>query len=290
MTNSQTWGMAYAVTYDFVSFYKQGPLLGPGTTGWELQTAFRGAAFLDGGTIYMPYTGNSGSGWAWGVASLPATGTAFDPWSVVDFNDDFGGAAVDADAWKVYTSTSTFSVSSGQLHATTTTGSLGTLFGTRTFGVGYMLETYSIDNNPLATSKCASEVGFGNLARTSDARIFAFDSAYWRKSTDGGGATIANMTEAIDNSWHTRRVWLQAAANSGFKLDAGSWQYNTTKNPVIQVPPWIFSYRTTGYNPSMDFDYVRVRQYIEPEPSVVATEIPLGCPKMTEHYSRMRKG
>jgi hypothetical protein len=160
------------------------------------------------------------------------------------------------------------------------------------FGVGYIVEMYCRENNPSSASHWNCQTGFCNWARGANALILSYATAYWQRFTAGSGNTVANIAGPIahDNGWHTRRVWQRAAADTEYKIDNSSWDAVVANNPNKVTAPYIYATKASTADPNIDVDYVRVRQYVEPEPSVVATEIPLGCPKMTEHYSRMRKG
>jgi len=255
MAATEPWDMATAVTSDYQTFSKLGPLLSRILGGST--DMFRGAVTRVGDTYYLPYTTSvvsPAAAWRIATASALSTSQGFDPSSVLLYADGFDGTAVNP-ASIVGTGT----VSGGILTVTNTT-----VQGTRPVGVGSVIE---VRNQRTAVSGHAAEVGLGNSTRTNVLRMFDLiaSSTSWQKNaTAANVSTETNMAQTVDNNWHTMRIAWVSSSLARFQVDSNPWEDITTNIPSVLLPPWLFAF---GTGQQLNVDWIVVRQYANSEPS-----------------------
>jgi hypothetical protein len=264
-------------TTDYITFTEIGQTFGTGPTGrFDSVGAIRGAVSKFGDTYYMPYAGFNGTTFAWAVATMSALSTAdgFDPLCVFDYYDDFPGASLDADLWTSPTSESagTISVSSSVMTLAITSGSdaFRTLAGHREFGVGFMMETYIRHSTATSTSTNAAEAGMSDESdRLPGIRMYHYDTAFVRKEnlSNAGASSLSNMAQALSTGWQKWTTAFISSSLTGFRVDANSWETVNTNVADRVLKPWLFAYRGSA-NVSLEADWVIVRKYADPEPSV----------------------
>lgn len=272
------WSIGCFKTSDYITFTEIGQVYGSGVaTTYDGAGVLRGAILRVADTYYLPFAGFNGvATFGWAVATMSALSTAkgFDPLQVFDYFDDFSGAALDDHLWASPSgSTSgTITVSGGILTLAITSGSSvhRTLAGHREFGVGYMIEAYTRQSTATATSTNAGEVGLADETdRQPASRIYQYDTAFARKEnvSNAGASSLSNMTQALTTGWVKRSIAFISASSIGFRNDSNAWETVGTNVADRVLKPWIFAFRGSA-NISYEIDWVIVRKYANPEPSI----------------------
>ena len=157
------WNTTYATTTDWVTLTKSNTvILGQGS-GYDANSAFRGAVTKFGDTYYFPYTSQGSGGFMFSMATQPAPlapeNPVNNPEAVFKFYDGFDGSSLDSSKWSMANRGmpgGSVSVSGGFLNVTAPAGPLNIqeVIGTSSFGPGgIMLE--SLARHPTASGTCS---------------------------------------------------------------------------------------------------------------------------------------
>jgi hypothetical protein len=264
------WWNGFAKTTDFVTVTKLGQMImGNDSSGWDVDSGFRGGILQVGNNYYMPYTGRSGDGWIWDIAVATATLTAkgFDMLHVFDFGDDFNGAAVDTTLWSVTSGTGASEVVANSLLTTSQTAGSGTYLSRNTWLNGKIAEFYALHPKADGVGTGASEEGISTADRASCMRLFDYNHPNWDKASKYSGTeTTSQMGQAVDKLWHVRRIKRVSQSSVLYSIDANTDEEITTNIPIdtLRLPLWMFMYNSGA----ITLDWVRLRQYTTPEPTI----------------------
>ena len=208
------------------------------------------------------------------VPSIPANGTADihiyygnpdavydgDPEQVFDLYDDFEDGVIDSDRWSVLSGS--WSESGGSLHGT---GSGWSVIKSPVSGTGYEIAAKGMDGGG-GSNKCfgvAFDVVDGDDLKAAMARVGA--DRWTIEEVVGGSETAkASYPETLDvNTWYEFKVRLVGATAKIIRNDTEIVSY--TFGSEFSGPIGLTHEKGDAY-----FDYIRIRKYVDPEPSISA--------------------
>jgi hypothetical protein len=274
---SHPWRSAYVTTPDWATFKRGNLVLGPGNEGgFDDYNNWRGGIVRRGDIWYFPYGASSGiagstyrAGMAWMSAKSTAQGYPAD--QVLELFDDFAGSALKSHFRHSDTS-GTVSVSGGTCTITVGGNLVAQVVSAQEWAHGYIMETSVRHVNADGSGNRATEVGFSNIARTAFARLYDFNTGFWKKETlSGGTSNLTDMAQAIDAaSFHTHSVWRESASSVRFKNDNNAFEQVAVTGSItgFTLPAWFLSFQgPVGGTTSLIINWVRVRKYSSPDPA-----------------------
>jgi len=199
--------------------------------------------------------------------------------AVFDFFDDFEGTSIDTSKWeRTHTGGST-SVSDSVVSISASNGAWeGWKAPAYQFGAGLIYESkkkFSATDNGMqidGLSDFGTTTFFGN-----DALLHNFEVYHNQVRTyNDGSATTNDMTNLEDKSevWHIIRIIWKSTTEAVFEVLNEDYSLDTTITHTTNVPDannLVPFFRGSAYSDNSCthyWDWIRVRKYTEPEPSV----------------------
>jgi len=220
------------------------------------------------------------------IPSIPANGTVkayiysnpdrttplSDPESVFDFFDDFEGTALDTNKWTQTGGTVTLSNSVISIYSGTA-GTKASIYSNATFRYPIILEMrFYIEKGGAGESGHGKGIGLSNEdieTSTKDTALFAWfsgDNKFLTQTANDG--TVTNITTTTSfGSWGIGKIEWIDATKVRFYFNDSLVNEHTTNIPDEPIPAIIYS-TGLGY---IHVDWIRIRKYASPEPSVSYT-------------------
>jgi len=206
-------------------------------------------------TIYM-YYGNS-------IVSSESNGNA-----TFNFFDDFEGTSIDTSKWTIDSSTG-FSVSDGNLRGTNTTGRIRTI---QTFSGPFIAESrhkivsFASNGYEILGTWISTSNAFGGFLPHSNTIFYTRTNSIWNSY---------NPSPVVpQNNWCLYKIWEDGSDSAHERIE----QYGTTNvhqqdypNSIDAEPITLgkrYDNNNTGQGYDGYWDWIRVRQYASPEPTI----------------------
>lgn len=207
---------------------------------------------------------SSGDYWLYCGNPAPPAAPA-DPTKVFDFYDGFDGATADAAVWTTY---GTASISGGLLDCDGTNGDAGVVTMNEPFVAKHAVDFVAIDPAPNSTSWWA---GFQNGTQDVAPWLHWYNAANNKVEPDFLGDGTAGempwygMPHALDTSAH-----IYGVENYGTKsmYRYADVTYASHPYPPTHLPPANLDVRLWCNGTHVSYDWVRVRQAVDPPPMV----------------------
>jgi len=251
-TKHHPWVEAYVTTTDLIHYTKHNIVLGCGNKDdWDADNAHRGAITRFGDYYYFPYTGRNdtiGGGYKAGLAKQYAKSTAsgYPADQVLGFYDDFSEPTLKSHL-RISTAGSKIDLSEGSLTVNSGAGASNIALSIQEFGPGHMIESKARYLNAGKPEGNAAGIGF---------------------AIDPRAGIISPMSKIADTGYHLHKVIWKDASAAKYQVDDSSPTPIASEIPIGTLPLCLFISAPEGDNAGLQIDYVIVRKYTNPEPSV----------------------
>ena len=186
-----------------------------------------------------------------------------------DFFDDFEGTAIDTSKWTVDNSTG-FSVSNGSLRGTNTTGRIRTI---KTFSGPFIAESahrlvsFASNGYEVLGTWISTSNAFGGFLPHSNTNLYTRTDSSWNQFNPS--------PVVVQNNWCLYKVWEDGFDHAYVRIE----QYGTVNfyqlsytNSIDSEPITLgerYDNSLTGQGYDGYWDWIRVRQYASPEPTII---------------------
>jgi len=204
----------------------------------------------------------------------PEVASASDGDATFEFFDDFEDGVIDTNKWGVAGTTENVVEEGGLLKITYAGGADPVVYGKTDFSYGYSMRLrvrYLQTNKDVlhGWSACTGAGTALHLCDTGNGAVFFSyrDGTVYLRTSKDGETTTTQVLPSYDTNFHVWELVRNSASKVSLYKDDEYVGANTTNIPTVDLHP-AFDTGPTDYGGNSEIDFIAVRKFTEPEPSV----------------------